>query len=104
MAYNWPGNIREMENFAEKLVILEGNLTPEMMEALPTYKDDTIELEPIVYHSKLKTELKTLADSEKELIQNTLELLKNNMSQSAKSLGISRNDLYKKIRLLGLRN
>ena len=108
MAYNWPGNIREMENFAEKLVILEGNLTPEMMDqefrALPTYKDETIELEPIAYHSKLKAELKTLADSEKELIQNTLELLKNNMSQSAKSLGISRNALYEKMKRLGLRN
>lgn len=108
MAYNWPGNIREMENFAEKLVILGGNLSPEMMDqefrALPTYKDETIELEPIVYHSKLKTELKTLADSEKELIQNTLELLKNNMSQSAKSLGISRNALYEKMKRLGLRN
>jgi sigma-54 dependent transcriptional regulator, acetoin dehydrogenase operon transcriptional activator AcoR len=108
MVYNWPGNIREMENFAEKLVILEGNLTPEMMDqefrALPTYKDETIELEPIAYHSKLKAELKTLADSEKELIQNTLELLKNNMSQSAKSLGISRNALYEKMKRLGLRN
>lgn len=106
--YHWPGNIREMENFAEKLVILGGNLTPDMMDeefrAIRTYKDENVAVEPVAFQNQLKPALKTLSETEKEMIKQTIEILGKNMTQVAKSLDISRNALYQKIKKYGIKH
>jgi len=106
--YHWPGNIREMENFAEKLVILGGNLTPDMMDeefrAIRTYKDENVAVEPAAFQNQLKPALKTLSETEKEMIKQTIEILGKNMTQVAKSLDISRNALYQKIKKYGIKH
>jgi two-component system response regulator HydG len=44
----------------------------------------------------------SIEQAERELIRNTLELVKGNREQAAKSLGIGERTLYRKIREYGL--
>lgn len=101
MAYHWPGNIREIENFAEKLVILGGNLTPDQMDrefrelsTSPHGRDESVNPQS----EQSDVSLKTLDSLEKEAILFTLDTLNHNMSLAAKTLGISRNTLYQKLK------
>ncbi|MDD4646479.1 MAG: sigma 54-interacting transcriptional regulator [Bacteroidales bacterium] len=101
MAYQWPGNTRELENFAEKLVILGGNLTPNQMdrefrELSEPHGAEGHPAQPSI--SASAPLLRTLDDLEKEAILTTLEALSHNMSTAAKTLGISRNTLYQKLK------
>ena len=105
MVYNWPGNIRELENFAEKLVILGGSLSPDQMDRefrdlIPDQeKNDSPEKNSTI---PVKGTLRTLEDIEKEAIRETIEALGHNMSLAARTLGISRNTLYQKIKAYDL--
>jgi len=107
MAYHWPGNVRELENFAEKLILLQGKLTPEMMDeefrtvlenknTVQETTENTIPALPAMFIPK------SIEEAEKEIIEKTLKHFRNNMSQSAKSLAISRNTLYLKAKKYGI--
>ncbi len=122
--YNWPGNIRQLENYIENIVNLDGRLSFDLWETEDnqSYKADKFQenksLEINFSNRETHKEhiindfLKTI-DSEKEVhITNTLNLeelemkaineavtlYKNNMTQAAKALGISRNTLYLKMK------
>jgi transcriptional regulator with PAS, ATPase and Fis domain len=101
MEHDWPGNIRELENFVEKIVNFDGN----------------VELEPDRYMQKgaepvqipqygvpvsEDQEILTLKELEKRAIKQAIDQLGNNLSKVAKSLGISRNTLYEKLRRYGI--
>jgi len=107
VAYQWPGNVRELENFAEKLILLQGKLTPEMMDeefrtvlenknTVQEPIENTIPALPAIFIPK------SIEEAEKEIIEKTLQHFQNNMSQSAKSLAISRNTLYLKAKKYGI--
>lgn len=101
MAYHWPGNIRELENFAEKLVILGGKISPDQMDREFRELNTSQEDNKVVSQSALSIPislLKTLDEVEEETIISTLEALNHNMSTAAKTLGISRNTLYMKLK------
>lgn len=97
--YHWPGNIRELENFIEKYVNLDGDLSfdPASMKdenTLSSIADPTgIKQKPAIF---------SLADTEKQAIANALGHFSNNISRTAMALGISRNALYEKIKRHGL--
>jgi len=101
MSYNWPGNIRELENVIERAIILckETIITPEdFPEFLQAHKqEETI----IINNVKLKDALKS---PEKDLILKTLDSVGWNKSETASLLGINRTTLYKKMLKLGLKN
>lgn len=98
MQYDWPGNIRELENTIERAVILclGEYITPQDL--------------PPQFFSATVREMKqmqsddgyTLRDFERELIRTTLEKTGNNRSQAAKILGVARQTLLNKIRDYGL--
>jgi len=98
--YDWPGNIRELENTIERAVILclGEQITPR-------------ELPPQFFPESLRSGSSqaqsadsdfTLKDMERELIRSTLDKTGNNKSLTAKKLGIARQTLLNKIREYGL--
>ena len=87
--YSWPGNVRELQNLIHRLVIMadESHI-------------DTVDLPESFRFSAKKTKGvdKKLADIEREYILDVLTANKNNLSQSAISLGIDRKTLRDKIK------
>jgi two-component system, NtrC family, response regulator HydG len=100
MNYQWPGNIRELENVIERAVILSKSNTI-TADDLPEF------LRHIKYDQKsaLDDGLKlkdALRSPEKDLIVKALEAASWNRNDAAKALGINRTTLYKKMRHSGL--
>jgi len=96
MSYNWPGNIRELENTIERAVVLG--------------LSDTIGVEDLP-HRMLEVDDGTTAatydeavkDAKRHIILNALALSKGNYTEAAKALGIHANNLHRIIRTLDLK-
>jgi two-component system NtrC family response regulator len=95
MAYDWPGNIRELRNVIERGIILceNGLITP---KALPHNLSAESSQSPGDEPPLL------LSQVEKRHILRMLELAGGNRSQAADMLGISRKTIYRKLKEFGL--
>jgi transcriptional regulator with PAS, ATPase and Fis domain len=107
MTYSWPGNVRQLENFLEKFLLLSENkfdprvfqnLFHELTSAPDTPTPQT--QKPSIYSSA------SYADQEKEnqvqIIRRALENAQYSRTKAAQLLGISRTTLWRKIKELGL--
>lgn len=90
--YPWYGNVRELENYIEKLVNLGDS--NEFIE----FKNNESQQAGISENVSVKKELKSLETIEREAIILTINELEGNISKVAKSLGIGRNTLYSKLK------
>lgn len=87
-SYNWPGNIRELENIMERAVIFCTGRTL-TAENLPVMLQAGLNItEQNFSHQEF-----SLMDLERELIFRTLEKVGNNRKQAAHVLGISQEEL-----------
>jgi len=93
--YDWPGNIRELENTIERGVILclSEQITPR--ELPPQMLPDDYKISDVQSGSQGGL---TLKDVEREAIRVTLDQTGGNKSRSAKLLGIARQTLLNKIK------
>lgn len=88
MNYSWPGNIRELKNMIERIVVLSAS--PQIqLSSLPD--DIRSSASPSLIGSE------KLSDMERDHITRALRDCKGNKSLAAKKLGISRRTLYRKI-------
>ncbi|MHC4548510.1 MAG: sigma-54-dependent Fis family transcriptional regulator [Planctomycetota bacterium] len=95
-AYNWPGNIRELQNEIKRLVALADDVMgPELLEHLKDYA-------PLPQGRGRGLAGRTIKDIERQAIMETLKLTGGNKAEAAKRLGISRRALYDKIEKYGL--
>jgi len=101
MAYPWPGNVRQLRNVIENMVVLAGGDTL-TVEDLPT----EIHTPPAEASEKRFGELAgiSLEEAEKQLIRNTLKMVGGNRERAAKILGIGERTLYRKIKQYDLRD
>lgn len=98
LAYDWPGNIRELENFIEKFVNLDGNIDLAGI-LFPMQTNQTqVNFVPVPDFVSDDEPLLSLNELEHRAIIKALSKLNHNMSQVARSLGISRNTLYQKLK------
>jgi len=92
-AYSWPGNVRELENEIERLVILsdaDQMITVEMLS-------DRLRLDP--WKPDRPGDLKEqLAEMERQLILKALKEHRNNKTQAAEALGITRQTIITKLK------
>jgi len=92
-AYLWPGNIRELENKIKRAVILSDDINI-------TFKDLEIEKNT---NTAMHVNLKEVRESAEIIaIKNALMHSKNNVSNTAKLLGITRPTLYSLIEKYGI--
>lgn len=88
--YDWPGNIRELRNVLEKIVVIT-----EAGEA--SYQDVVPVLQRLVQRRAAPGLGGTLDEIEREIIAKILTEEGNNKTQAAKRLGITRKTLSKKL-------
>lgn len=105
ISYCWPGNIRELENFVENIVSLNGESTTELdLEECHCLTHDNLG-NPIVNVDTIKG-LKECSEEtiiplvilEQLEIKKALILCNGNITLASKKLGISRNALYSKMK------
>jgi two-component system response regulator HydG len=101
MRYNWPGNIRELENVVERGVILtrDDYLTySDLPEGLRDAPGDPVSEEAC---TGIRPGM-TIREMERELILKTLDENEGNRTRSARTLGITRRTLQHKLKEYGL--
>ena len=91
--YNWPGNLRELQNVIKRATLLNASTVLEL-ESLPS------EFNTLEKTATTPTNLKD--EAEKSAIVDALNLAKGNKSRAAELLGMSRKTLYNKINQYGL--
>jgi DNA-binding NtrC family response regulator len=91
MEYSWPGNVRELRNVVERAAVLQRGeeILPRDLPLAPAQ-----EVRP--------TDELSLAEVEKQHIQNVLTQLSGDVSKAAQALGVDETTLDEKIRLYGL--
>jgi formate hydrogenlyase transcriptional activator len=92
--YPWPGNIRELQNFIERAVIL----SPASILRAPVS-----ELEPFQSHKESNVPLNGLAEVERDHILRTLEASNWVISGAAARLGMKRTSLTYRMKKLRIR-
>ena len=113
-AYSWPGNIRELRNFVENVVVLHrgGKITEFDLE--PKYRGETPALpsgamaanhaaagDASMLSNQAAGDAPSLLveDSEKRLLREALLKSRGNRTRAAKLMGISRRTLHRKLSL-----
>jgi len=108
MEYSYPGNIRELKNMIERMVILcnDRNIDVEDLPLEIKMKSDTVENKTVIGVGPLKNileqEIYALDEVEKVVIAMALQKTRWNKQETSKLLGIGRTTLYEKIRKYGL--
>jgi two-component system response regulator HydG len=102
LKYDWPGNVRELENAVERSVILlNGDYISEKelpLNITQTYSEES----NWVATQPSNTEPRPLEEVEKEAILAALEASGGNKSETARTLGINRKTLHKKLKNYGV--
>ncbi|MDQ7007493.1 MAG: sigma-54 dependent transcriptional regulator [Acidobacteriota bacterium] len=99
-AQSWPGNVRQLRNLMERLVILaERDEIDAAMVRAHLGRQTTAPAAAVAAGGRLGD---AVAAFEREFIAAALERHGGNMSATARELGLERSSLYKKMRTLGM--
>ncbi len=107
LSYQWPGNVRELEHVIESCVaMLDPGENIITYEHLPSYVRPKFTRKKVQFHEldNLTTLHEIMAEAEKQVISDVLRINQGNISKSARSLGILRQNLQYRMRRLGLKH
>ncbi|MCK6598077.1 MAG: sigma-54 dependent transcriptional regulator [Bdellovibrionaceae bacterium] len=96
MKYEWPGNIRELQNVCERLQILSDGHQIEVGDLPDNIKNPDVEIDFLEYDPTIP-----LYDIEKKYILKALAHFSGNKTQAANNLGITIKTLYNKLHEYG---
>jgi two-component system response regulator HydG len=94
--YNWPGNLRELQNCVKRSTLLSRGDFIES-DVLPA---EFFQIQKQQFQDS--TEIFSLSENEKETIIHALSRTQNNKSEAAKLLKITRKTLYNKLKLYNI--
>ncbi|NFO10972.1 PAS domain-containing protein [Clostridium botulinum] len=90
--YDWPGNIRELENCIENIINMDGNISFSFENKKLVEKEDNCS------NIDLQCNMCSLEELEERAIRACLNNCDGNITKSCKILGINRSTLYAKIK------
>ncbi len=98
--YSWPGNVRELEHAVERAIALAGQSRilkrEHLVEMSPNFK------QAVKAPDKLRPLKEVVEEAEIEHLRYVLKMTGNHRAQAASVLGISRKNLWEKLRLYGI--
>ncbi len=100
LEYDYPGNIRELKNIVERMVLLADNKSPILPELIPDYVREKVtpqKLSPCFSVSPGGNIKVMVNEFEASLIRDNLKLLNWNQTRVAQKLGIPRRTLIDKM-------
>ncbi len=105
-AYSWPGNIRELRNIVERLVIHgapDGIITPDMIRAAGVYPEGAPARAAAATDGKLILPPKgcRLDEVERDLILQALERTGGNQRAAAELVGLTEDQINKRVKKYG---
>jgi len=105
MAYDWPGNVRQLENIVERMVALTANRPAILPADLPgeIQNRDSLNFVPLIEIPEGGISFQdVVTDMERELIVQSLRKTNGNKKLAAKLLNLKRTTLIEKIKRIGL--
>ncbi len=101
--YAWPGNVRELENIINRTMAMSDNeiLSPQDFSFIQVVSNETsVMQENAIIPVRADGSFKSYRELEQEIIALALKHHNNNITQTAKILGIAKSTLYTKIETL----
>ena len=97
-SYRWPGNIRELRNFCENIVVLKRGSEVTEYDLDAKYRSEA-EDEPMQSDAAVPATSTSLSktENEKKLLRNALVKAGGNRTRAAELMGISRRTLHRKL-------
>ena len=110
MRYDWPGNIRELENSVQGACTMASSPVVQLCDLPTQLQNKGLEArwamvdagQPVEDGSSSAAPVTTLADLEKQAILSAIRTLNGDKLQAAKLLGIGKTTLYRKLKEYGI--
>ncbi len=104
--YNWPGNIRELKNLMERLVIMTPGETIDLINLPPAITCGSDLGPSTTGETSQAFQLNNLKEAreafEKEYLERKLKANQWNISRTAEAIGLERSNLHRKIKSYGI--
>ncbi len=99
--YAWPGNLRELRNVVERLLLLAADTVEEadVAQALPAIKNTAASVPEVVGEGPLAARVQAFERLE---VLAELKRCEGHITNTARALGLERSHLYKKCQQLGI--
>ncbi len=106
-SYNWPGNVRQLKNIMDWLVVMYGHTVDNKIYSnmLPSEISfsKVVSMPSGKMHEYLSMNIKDAREAfEKDYLINVLNKNKGNVSETARQIGMERSALHRKLKMLGI--